>query len=279
MSQGPFRTLVFGGGGTRCFWHGGFMAATADRLPLDVRRISAVSGGALSAAAFVTDRERRLLDAMCEAFERREDGGGNFEIGDLLDGDHPFPHEALYRRIVTNLLDDEEAREMVAEGPTFRVQLARPGRLGAKGTVAAYVSDIAVRSSPHPVYPRMTGATAIQVDAKRAAREGRLCELIVAAASAPPVFNQAMWDGEPVMDGGVVDNAPCWAESDDPTLLMVTRPYRNIPSFENRLYAMPSKKPPTFKLDFTDSQGIRGAWELGERDGRAFLERHFPDRA
>ena len=279
MTQGPFRTLVFGGGGTRCFWHGGFMSAAEDKLPLDVQRISAVSGGALSAAAFITGRERRLLDAMVAAFERRDRGDGNVEIEDLLDGEHPFPHEELYRRIVTNVLDDDEARERVAEGPTFRIQLARPGRLGPKGTIAAYMSDIAVRSSPHPVYPKMTGATAVQVDANAAAREGRLCELIVAAASAPPVFDQAVWDGEPVMDGGVVDNAPCWAESDDPTLLLVTRPYRNIPSIENRLYAMPSRKPPTFKLDFTDAEGIRDAWRLGEQDGRAFLARHFPDRA
>ncbi|HUF56498.1 MAG TPA: hypothetical protein VMM55_08055 [Thermohalobaculum sp.] len=51
---------------------------------------------------------------------------------------------------------------------------------------------------------------------------------------------------------------------------------QRISALSNRLYAMPTKKPPTFKLDFTDAKGIRDAWGLGERNGRAFLERHFP---
>ena len=277
VTKGPFRTLVFGGGGTRCFWHGGFMDATRGRIPLAVERISAVSGGVLSAAAFIADRERGLLDRMCAAFDRREDGIGNIDIDGIIKGGEPFPHEELYRRIVFAVLDDDDARKAVAEGPEFLVQLARPGRLGRSAAVAAYITDVAVRSSPHPIYPKMMGARDLQVDARAAARAGRLCELIVAAASAPPVFDRHYWDGELVMDGGVIDNAPCWAESDDPTLLLVTRPYRRIPSYRNRLYAVPSKKPPTFKLDFTDAQGIREAWALGERDGRAFLREHFPE--
>lgn len=268
---------MFGGGGTRCFWHGGFMAAAERRLPLEVERVSAVSGGALSAAAWITGREERLLDSMCAAFERTDRGPGNIDIDDLLDGQHPFPHEELYRRIVHGLLDDDEAMQRIVDGPQFRIKLARAGKLGGGGTIAAYALDLAVRSTPHPKLPKLTGAEALEVDARAAAHDGRLCELVVAAASSPPLFSQAYWDGEPVMDGGVVDNAPVWAESDAPTLLLVTRPYRNLPERENRLYAAPSKKPPTFKLDFTDAEGIREVWRLGEKDGRAFLDRHFPD--
>lgn len=275
--DGPFTTLVFGGGGTRCFWHGGFMSVAEDRLPLDISRVSGVSGGALSAAAWITGRERQLLDSMTDAFDETKKGPGNIDLAALIGDDQPFPHQRLYTRIVHDLLDDYVASGLIADGPDFRIQLAKPGKLGAKGTIAAYAADIAVRSSPHPVLPKMTGAESVLVDAKEAARDGKLCDLIVAAASSPPLFDQHYWNGEPVIDGGVVDNAPPWAESDEPTLLLVTRPYSNLPEHANRLYAVPSEKPPTFKLDFTDAEGIRDVWRLGEDDGRAFLAEHFPD--
>jgi hypothetical protein len=82
-----------------------------------------------------------------------------------------------------------------------------------------------------------------------------------------------------VIDGGVIDNAPQpWsplpAERTAPsTLYVLTRPYRALPESGEAVYASPSEDPPTFKLDFTDRQGIEDAWALGQRDGAAFSQR------
>lgn len=122
----------------------------------------------------------------------------------------------------------------------------------------------------------MIGARPLVVDGVAAAREGRLADLIVAAASAPPLFDQHVRDGVPMMDGGVIDNAP--APGQGRALAPVTRVYRNLPEAEERACAAPSKTPPTFKLDFTDDEGVREVWDLGERDGPAFVDAHFPAR-
>ena len=266
----PFECLVFGGGGTRCFWHGGFMETAGDALPLAVTHVSAVSGGALSAAAWITGRERRLLDLMTSAFEEAEDENGNCDVAALFGEGEAFPHQALYRRVVADLLADGGEAE-IADGPALDVQLARPGPLGVTAAMLAYGADLKVRSTPHPKAPALTGAEAMVVDGRAAAREGRLGDLIVAAASAPPLFDQHRWDGEPVMDGGVVDNAPVLG--DGRALVLVTRVYRNLPEGERNVYFGPSEDPPTFKLDFTDAQGVRDVWDLGRRDGEDFKRR------
>jgi predicted patatin/cPLA2 family phospholipase len=56
-----FEQLVLSGGGTRCFWHGGFAGVVVLAIRLASKPIAAVSGGALSACAFVGRVERRLF--------------------------------------------------------------------------------------------------------------------------------------------------------------------------------------------------------------------------
>ena len=67
-----FDQLAFSGGGIRCFWHGGFLVRVGPHLGLDVKRVSGVSGGALSAAAWIGGREQDLLILMTEAFRLNE---------------------------------------------------------------------------------------------------------------------------------------------------------------------------------------------------------------
>ena len=274
----PYPQVVFSGGGTRCFWHGGFMAVARDRLTPAPERIACVSGGVLAAAAFVTGRERRLLDTMAETFERR---GANVDWHELVDGGPLTPHQSLYRDIVGAVLGDGEAERLVAEGPSLHVILAHPpgsGRVArAAGALAtlAYEAELHVLSRPDLEWAQAAGLSTSRVDAREAARAGRLVELVCAAAVIPPIFEPPIWDGRPVVDGGMSGHAPAVEPDEGATLVLATRTYRNWPE-DGRTYVGPSESVPADKIDFTDPDKIRETWECGEADGRRFLDELDP---
>ena len=111
-----FPNLVFGGGGTRCFWHGGFLGSIYDLLA-PTQKINAVSGGALSALAYVTKQEARLLDITGSHFDVAAGGPGNMSWARRRSGGDLFIHQVLYRTIVSIMMDNAAAVEAIAEGP------------------------------------------------------------------------------------------------------------------------------------------------------------------
>ena len=270
-----FDQLVFSGGGTRCFWQGGFLHVVRDAIPVHPARIAGVSGGAMSAACFIVHRGKMMLDEMAQAFARED---RNFGWNDLTDGEHgPTPHQRVYREVVTSVLGGVQAD--IGEGPSYQVLIAHPpgdGWAAMTGTAAtiAYEAELHLVSSPHFNWAEKGGLDCTLVDARKAAAEGRLVDLVCAAATIPPIFDVPTWDGRPVVDGGMADQAPMPDPDDGRTLVLLTRQYHDVPEVDGRLYVAPSEETPADKIDFTDPDKLRGTWEIGERDGRAFLERY-----
>ena len=268
-----FDQLVFSGGGTRCFWHGGFAAVVGPAIQLRPERIAAVSGGALSSCAFVGGVERRLFEVMGDALHERT---RNVSVNwNEVQENGLTPHQEMYREIVTDTLHAEAIRR-IADGPAFQVLLTHPPfdaapRLSTLPMMIAYEADKMVRSSPHVVSADLLGAEQVLVDARQAARDGRLVDLVCAAAVIPPVFNVQGWDGRPVVDGGMANKAPLPDPDRGRTLVLLTRRFRNLPEHPDRLYVQPSKSVPADKIDFTSRTKIADTWEAGERDGYAFL--------
>lgn len=277
LSLPRYDQLVFSGGGTRCFWQGGFLKVTQNALQLEPQRISAVSGGALAACCHVAGRGTKLLEVMGNAFDDQEDHVNHdafFEDTSLT------PHQQMYKSIVSETLD-EEAVDTVAKGPPLQITLAKPPKYlpvksGAFLALALYVVDQKVRSSPHMTLPVAAGTDHIYVDANQAARDGKLVDLVCAAAVIPPVFDLPLWDGQRVMDAGTCDNAPLPRPDDGATLILLTRRYRNTPHHEQRLYVAHSDATPADKIDFTSRQKMEDTWEMGRKDGQAFIEKYSP---
>lgn len=271
-----FRQLVFSGGGTRCFWHGGFMRVVRQKLQNVPERIASVSGGALSGACFIAGREQKLCEVMGARLEAR---AHNVSINwDELQENGLTPHQEFYGEVVKEVLD-EEAVEAVANGPSFQVLLAHPpfDKMPKASTIPmmiAYEADLLVRSTPHVVMPANLGANEELVDARQAARDGKLHSLICNAAVIPPVFNIQGWNGRPVIDGGMTSKAPMPEPNEGNTLILLTRRFRNLPDEPDRLYVEPSEATPADKIDFTSREKIEETWKLGEEDGNAFLSRH-----
>ena len=281
-----FANLAFAGGGIRCFWQGGFLDVVAPTIELEPDTITAVSGGALSACAFVAGAADRLRETFREVMGRRE---SNVSSWDEVGENGLTPHQEMYREVVERVLGGD-AVGAIAEGPALHVQLARPPSawlpaLTTAPVLTAYKLDMLVRSTPVLIGPRLMGARALHVDARQAAREGKLTDLVCSAAVIPPVFNVRRWDGGYVMDGGMIGNVmpPPKSDRDGATLAVLTRRFRAMPGegtvWESTVWAEPSRDVPADRIDFTDPGKIDAAWALGRRDGEAFLATRGWDQA
>lgn len=270
----PFDTdqLSFSGGGIRCFWHGGALHALQQVQEVKPQRVAASSGGALSAACFLSGCGHELVDVFREQLSRQD---RNVEWHTPNDENGLTPHQQLYSDVVHEVLD-EEAQARVANGPQFEVMLARPPRgmpvaAAAALTMALYEADKHIRSTPHGKLAEAGGATELRVDAREAAREGKLPELVCIAATIPPVFDIKTWKGDPVIDAGTVDNAPVPEPNEGTTLVMLTRTYRNLPEYEGRSYVYPSNETPADKIDFTDAEALQQTYTQGMQDMGALI--------
>ncbi len=264
--------LVFSGGGLRCFWQGGVMSVLDDQHPLRPARVTGVSGGALAGAAWLAGLKHRFLDEMCAAFEQRD---SNIDLF-AADENGITPHQELYCAVVDKVLDDDAAQK-IAEGPSFQVLIAHPPDTGhptLTGTALtlAYEAELHSVGSPHFSWAEKLGLSARLVDANQAARDGRLVDLITAAAVIPPVFEPPLWEGRRVVDGGMADQAPMPDPDRGETLILLTREYKRLPDVTGRTYLHPSHETPADKIDFTDPQKLRDTWALGERDAKAWLD-------
>lgn len=268
----PYEQLVFSGGGLRCFWHGGFLEVAAADRTLEPERVTGSSGGALSAAVWIADREIALRDRFEAALAEE---GSNFSLDDADDEAGRSAHQRVYGQIIEDVLDDASI-DRIANGPAFQVSVSTPGNTNAStlrallgGTL--YQAEQWLAPTPRPRLGHLTGMEQRLIDARAAARDGTLRDLVRMAATVPPAFRPDDWNGEPVFDGGMVDKAPLPDPDSGATLVLLTKRFRSLPDDEGGrvVYIQPSDDVlPGQKLDFTDSGLPRIAWGQGRDDGR-----------
>ena len=270
--------IVFSGGGLRCFWQGGAMEVLTRHMKLEPARVTGVSGGALSAVGYLSGCERRLLDMMCEAFSDQDHNHNLLDPRQIFerDGHGITSHQQIYCEVVEKVITDEAAQR-VADGPQLQILVAHPPehdwpKLSGAAMTLFYEAELHLIGSPHFGWAEKVGLTSTLVDANLAAREGRLAELVCAAAVIPPVFEPPKWEDRPVIDGGMADQAPMPDPDRGDTLILLTRNYKRLPTSDRRYYVHPSKETPADKIDFTDPEKLRATWEQGERDARSWLD-------
>ncbi|SFH13526.1 Predicted acylesterase/phospholipase RssA, contains patatin domain [Palleronia marisminoris] len=274
MSDTFFDQIVFSGGGTRCMWQGGFVDVLRQEIPLSPERVTGVSGGACSACGFVTHRGRHVRDIFIESFQKHD---RNIPLHEPFDGKYGYtPHQQIYREVIKACFDDPEATDDIAKGPQLEILIGRPpddqwAKLTGAAMTLLYEADTAVRSNPHLRWPKAAGLKGEMIDARAAARDGRIIDLICAAATIPPAFEPPLWNGEPAIDAGMVDQAPFPTGDSGRTLVLLTKAFNDIPEVDGRVYVAPSEEVPADKIDFTDPQKMRDTWALGEEDARSFL--------
>jgi len=275
MTQ-PYDNVVFAGGGNRCVWQAGFYRTVAEAFAFAPVRVAAASAGAAVAAVLFAG----CFDAALENFKRATSlNPRNVHWANLFNDAPLFPHAAMYRRALLEVIDERSLARLHA-GPELRVPITRAPRwLGARsGFAAAAVADVFEHLVGPQVHPRLApwlGFRADYVTVRDCRTPAALADLVLASSCTPPFTPLLLHDGAPALDGGIADNVPVNALGDAPgrTLVLLTRRYPRLPVHGSRIYAQPSITVPVSSWDYTNPAGLQAAYDLGRRDGESFARR------
>ena len=272
---GPYDTVVFAGGGCRCFWQAGFWSRAAPALRLSPRQVAGVSAGAAFACAIFAE----VIDRVLEEFTARVAANPrNAYPANALGEDPIFPHEEIYRGTLRASLDGA-ALERLHAGPEIRVSLGRrPEWTGRRLAMAlglvAYLAEQPRRRHVHAVWGRRLGFRQETASVRSCRSPEELAELVLHSSCTPPITPFYEREGDAVFDGGIIDPVPIGAvEPADRTLVLLTRHFPDdaLPQRPGLTYVAPSKPVPVAKWDYTSPDLVRETFALGLRDGDRFV--------
>lgn len=272
-----FAGLAYAGGGNRCYWQGGFYETVAPRLGLRPRRVVGASAGAfamLYTALGLGPTVRELVREACRGRSSEVDWNA-FRQGGRL-----FPVGEMYRELLVLMFTPERLAALQAQAD-FLVAISRPPRfwplplIAALG-IGAYQLEKRFRRPVHPTAGRRLGFRPDLIRVADCAGPEELVAALMASAAVPPFMPAGAVGARAALDGGLVDSAPAWALADleaagEPTLVLLTRPFVEVPQVANRSYARPSQLIPVSQFTIRNWDGIRFAYELGVKDGEDFL--------
>lgn len=270
-----FDNIVFAGGGNRCFWQAGFWETLSRELPLAPKTIASVSAGSAISSALFAGKIQETLEITKEVMSKN---AKNRYLKNLIGPDSVYPHAKLYRQIILRALDSEAFLRM-KNGPENRILLAHiPRWLGPRSAVllglGAYQLEKHMTHPVHPVLGRKLGFRSEFVPASSCQSIESLADVILGSSCTPPFTPMMHHNGKPILDGGMVDNVPVHGISDDSgkTLVLLTRPYKSLPSHSNREYVQPSRKVDVQSWDYTSPEKVQLTFELGRSDAIRYLQ-------
>jgi predicted acylesterase/phospholipase RssA len=275
-----FDKVVFAGGGHRCWWQAGFWDEVSGGIELHPRVIAGASFGAVVACLLHAGDSRRALTW----YERElKTVRSNFNWLNLARRDRRLmPHAAIQRKALRALLGGDSFRQLMWRAPEIRVQYARlpEGASPARAVLGALLSR-----RLHPAPPRAQGPDAgrrvgMTLEVKRiqdCRSERELVDLLAAANCAPPFSAVEVLDGAACVDAGLIEETPVGAVADVPgqTLVLATRRDPSLAPVSARdgfVYVQPSERVPVGSWDYTSAARFQKAYDLGRRDGEAFLK-------
>jgi hypothetical protein len=270
-----FDSVVFAGGGCRCFWQLGLWSVAGAALDIRPRVATGVSAGAAMACVALLGRCEETLRRFKAATARNPK---NVYPENLLRGGRVFPHHAMYREAILHAVD-AAGLERLRTGPTdLGILLAcAPRGLGTHLSLllglGCYVVEKRFGDPVHSELAHRVGFAAELVSARSCRTPSELADLILASSCTPPFTPAMRRGGRPVLDGSLVDCAPL-ATTTGRTLVLLSRSYGRTPEARaDRVYLGPSEPIAVSKWDYTSPDALQRAYDLGRRDGEAFVRR------
>lgn len=264
--------LVLQGGGLRCAWQAGFLAALERERPIRPVAIAAVSASSTVACALVC----RNLEFAVECFKAAIlDGPKNTFAGRVMRGQRIFPHAEIYRDAVLRMFDPAVMQSLMA-GPDIQILLTRtseklPKYAGALAGLALYGARAFGAGRG---LRRLEGFGFCKefVPVNRCATPGALADLILASSCTPPFTPFYSLYGRPVLDGGLSESVPLSGlpRRRGATLALLTERRVNVDRVPGVVYAGPSDAAHVRSWDY-DVRKIDYLYALGHKDGSAFL--------
>jgi predicted acylesterase/phospholipase RssA len=273
--QSLFNSVVFAGGGSRCFWQLGFWETAAPALGIHPVAAAAVSAGAPFACFALAADAGRVLGYFKKLTAANKK---NIYLEHLFRKKPVFPHYAMYRDAVLHILDDAFMARL-RQGPDVRVLLTRAPRwmgayLAAFISVALYNLEKHTIYPLHPVFSKKVGFRGETVLASECRTGDELADLFMQTSCAPPLLPVMKRGRRVVLDGGIIDNVPVFMVDDLPgaKLVLLTRKYRPemLAGHDNVTFVQPSEEIKIQKWEYSDPEGLQYVYDLGRRDGDAF---------
>lgn len=279
INLGDVQTLVFAGGGNRCWWQAGALAHWMESGWFLPTQLVGTSAGAGVAAACMINGSKSALDA-CEALY--SNNARIFDWSALARFKLKFAHQHIYPAWIGSFVNASSFEALRQAPAQLRVAITRPARaLGLTGSVIAgtlaYIVDRYIAHSIHPGLPKFFGLRQDFVSLNSCDSLDDARNLLIAAAAAPPIMPAQHIANALAMDGGYTDNAPIPAQSSlekSRTLVLLTRHYPKLPSLFRwceRSYWQPSRAIPVSTWECLPHTTVREAFALGMRDAIAAL--------
>lgn len=247
---GDHDALVLEGGGFRCLFTLGFLAAAGPGLR-GVRQIVAVSAAALVAAAHLLGEHQRLVEHLTALLLRRS---------------RRWPWSpALYPRFLAEYLDEERCQRLRAHPVSLRVLWGRgPGR-SRLGTLMLGWWTIA-RGRPPARLQRQVAAV------RDLPGRGALLSVLGATAAFLPFTPMPVLDGAAALDGSVVEPVPLSGLRGAARPLVILNEPRPPRSLGLALPQVAPREPlPVRPFRVPAPLALQQAYELGRRRGARFL--------
>ena len=267
--------ITFAGGGNRAFYQLGLWNQWGAQLLPRIAGVSACSAGGCVITLILSGRyrESNLFWA-----ERCRTMKPNFDWSRLLAGEAPARHGAVYHETLVFAFRDGGLERIRAQPfPILILATTIPARLhpiaAAVIGVSAYQIEKALRRGMmHPMFGRALGFAPAVFDARDCETPEQLADLILSSSATPPFTPVGSYRGLPLLDGGVIDNAPA-SIGDSITgvrknLVLLTRPYPKsvLGRMGPRLYVAPTQPVPVESWDFSRPHLIDDTIAMGERE-------------
>ncbi len=179
--------LALGGGGARGLAHLGVLIALED-AGIPISMIAGTSMGAAMGAAKAVGADLRLIAKVLEAVD----------LNDLLQVTDSTAREV--QKIVGRSMVEFVRGSAWREGDSKPHDLLRLRELFCLLTAGKRFSDIQI--------PFAAVAANLETGERVVLKDGLLCDAVVASTSVPGVFSPVAYDGQFLIDGGVVDKLP-----------------------------------------------------------------------
>lgn len=281
MATPRFDSLVMQGGGVRCLWQAGFLSVVAPQLERPPAQIVAVSAGSAIACAFAAGRLEAGVESFRHAVSRNEK---NFYPSHLLSRKRVFPHAAMYRAVLADVLTDGGMKAL-REGPEVDVLLCRPPQSFSPARVTALLLGIGLgrRLSSERLVSALvrTGRLSPEFVPVKSCRDAvEVTDLILASSSTPPFTPLCRFQGRHTLDGGVLESVPVSGLRPSATraLVLITSgqfrftPPASLPRGTSLTTVAPSRHIEGDPWDYANPRLLDACYCLGQEDGGRFLQ-------
>jgi predicted acylesterase/phospholipase RssA len=275
-----YDAIVFAGGGNRCYWQGGFYEAVTERLALKPTLAVGASAGAFAGIYSLLGMGHKVRAQVIPACGPHRK---NFDFAAWRRGEALCPIGPMYRAFL-HMLFDADALALLQRLTDFHIAVTRlprglPPILGAALGIGAYQLEKHLFAPVHPKFGRRLGFSAEFVRVRAMTAPNQLVDALVASSGVPPFMPVTKVGDRPAFDGGLFDGVPVAPlapveAAGGRSLVLLTRLYKDLPQVKGRTYVQPSRRIRAKQFDLRDPEGIRDAYELGLKDGAAFVATH-----